>query len=95
MADNKNLELSLKIQADLKSAHTELKQLEDELKSVSDQQASRVAQEIADSQALTAAQADNFNRYHKTIKTKEELEAEAAAAKRKMIYNGTEWINLY
>ncbi|MEY0576527.1 tape measure protein [Providencia manganoxydans] len=80
MADNKNLELSLKIQADLKSAHTELKQLEDELKSVSDQQASRVAQEIADSQALTAAQADNFNRYHKTIKTKEELEAEAAAA---------------
>nr|ELR5209645.1 tape measure protein [Providencia rettgeri] len=80
MADNKNLELSLKIQADLKSAHTELKQLEDALKSVSDQQASRVAQEIADSQALTAAQTDNFNRYHKTVKTKEELEAEAAAA---------------
>lgn len=80
MADVNNLELSLKIKADLKSAQTELKQFEDALQSVSDQQAARVAKEIADSQALTAEQTENFDRYHKTIKTKEELEEAAAAA---------------
>ncbi|MBX6950506.1 hypothetical protein EX227_00400 [Providencia rettgeri] len=80
MADNKNLELSLKIQADLKSAQTELKQFEDTLQSVSDQQAARVAKEIADSERAYTEQADVFRRYTKANKTKEELEEEAAAA---------------
>lgn len=80
MANSNDLELSLKIQSDFKAAKADIKQLEEALQATSDQSAARVAKEIADSQALEAAQADAFNRYHKSTKTKEEIEAEAAEA---------------
>ncbi|MGM0939267.1 MAG: tape measure protein [Pseudomonadota bacterium] len=80
MANSNDLELSLKIQSDFKAAKADIKQLEEALQATSDQSAARVAKEIADSQALEAAQADAFNRYHKSTKTKEELEEEAAEA---------------
>lgn len=83
MADSSNLELSLKIQADLKSAKNELKEFEDVLASVSDQNAARVAKEIADSDALVAAQVDASNRYHKQNKAKQESDDEAAEAAEK------------
>lgn len=80
MANSNDLELSLKIQSDFKAAKADIKQLEEALQATSDQSAARVAKEIADSQALTAAQSEAFNRHHKSTKTKEEIEAEAAEA---------------
>ncbi|MEQ5285553.1 tape measure protein [Providencia huaxiensis] len=80
MANSNDLELSLKIQSDFKAAKADIKQLEEALQATSDQSAARIAKEIADSQALTAAQSEAFNRHHKSTKTKEEIEAEAAEA---------------
>ncbi|HFT2418751.1 TPA: tape measure protein [Providencia stuartii] len=80
MANSNDLELSLKIQSDFKAAKADIKQLEEALQATSDQSAARVAKEIADSQALAAAQSEAFNRHHKSTKTKEEIEAEAAEA---------------
>ncbi len=80
MANSNDLELSLKIQSDFKAAKADIKQLEEALQATSDQSAARVAKEIADSQVLTAAQSEAFNRHHKSTKTKEEIEAEAAEA---------------